>query len=249
MRDQSSRVFVVTGAASGIGQATAEQLVAGGDSVVLLDRDADRLRSISRTLDADRALARPVDVADEVQVAEAIGAGLARFGRLDGVVTSAGLFDSGDLVPLEDLDLAVFDRVIATNLRGTVLTLRAVLPHLESGSAIVTVASTAGLRGHGFGAAYTASKGAIVALTRLLAVQYGPKGVRVNCVCPGATAGEGMGSVFLDAEAGGPLVRDVPLRRVGQAAELGATIVALLGDSTSYLTGQIIAVDGGATSR
>lgn len=88
-----------------------------------------------------------------------------------------------------------------------------------------------------------------MALTRLLAVQYGPKGIRVNCVCPGATAAEGMGSVFLDAELGGPLVRYVPLRRAGQPAELGATLVALLSDSTSYVTGQIIAVDGGATVR
>jgi NAD(P)-dependent dehydrogenase (short-subunit alcohol dehydrogenase family) len=145
--------------------------------------------------------------------------------------------------------LDVLGRVIATNLRGTVLTVRAVLPHLGSGAAIVTVASTAGLRDHGFGAAYTASKGAIVALTRLLALQYGPKGVRVNCVGPGATAGEGMGAIFLDGEASAPMVRDVPLRRVGQAAELGATIVALLDDSTSYVTGQIIAIDGGATVR
>jgi 3-oxoacyl-[acyl-carrier protein] reductase len=99
------------------------------------------------------------------------------------------------------------------------------------------------------GAAYTTSKGAVVAQTRLAAVQYGPMGVRVNCVCPGATSGEGMGSTFLDPEFADSMTRDVPLRRVGAAAELGATITTLLSDDTSYLSGQVIAVDGGATAR
>ena len=111
----------------------------------------------------------------------------------------------------------------------------------------MTVASTAGLRGHGMGPAYTASKGAVVALTRLLAVQYGARGIRVNCVCPGATAGEGMGAAFADPELGRRMARGLPLGRVAQAGEVGAAIAALLSDEMSYVTGQVLAVDGGAT--
>jgi NADP-dependent 3-hydroxy acid dehydrogenase YdfG len=101
----TGRAFVVAGAASGIGQATAELLVEGGALVALVDRDIERLASISGTLGADRVLALPVDVTDEAQVAEEIHRVRARFHRLDGVVTSAGLFDPGDLAPLEDLEL------------------------------------------------------------------------------------------------------------------------------------------------
>lgn len=100
-------------------------------------------------------------------------------------------------------------------------------------AAVVTVASTAGLRGHGVGPSYTSSKKGVIALTRLAAFQYGAKGIRINCVCPGATAGEGMGAAFTDA---------------AMAARASADIT-LLSDETSYLTGQVIAVDGGAVIR
>lgn len=249
MGDFEGKVFLVTGAASGIGRGTTEHIVAGGGNVVLVDLDADRLAAVAATLGADRALVVPTDVTDGAAVAAAVAAGLERFGRLDGVVTSAGIFAEDDLAPIAAMDFDVFDRVLAVNLRGTLLTIHAALPHLDSGASIVTVASTAGLRGHGHGAAYTASKGAVVALTRLLAGQVGPSGIRVNCVCPGATAGEGMGANFRDPAFTAAMTKHVPLRRVGLAEEVGATIAALLGDNTSYVTGQVIAVDGGATSQ
>jgi NAD(P)-dependent dehydrogenase (short-subunit alcohol dehydrogenase family) len=242
------RAYLVTGAASGIGKGTATALVGAGATVALVDRDEDRLTSVASSLGAS-ARALPTDVADERQVAAAVDATVAAFGRLDGVATCAGVFDPADLVDLDALDMDVYDRVLGINLRGTVLVLRAALPHLGRGSAVVTIASTAGLRGHGFGPAYTASKGGVIALTRLLALQYGARGIRVNCVCPGATAGEGMGAAFLDADGSASLVAGVPLGRAGQAAELGATIASLLGDDHTYLTGQVIAVDGGATVR
>lgn len=243
------RTYLVTGAASGIGRGTAARLLAAGSNVVLADRDADALaRTMAALGPHERMLAADVDVTDEVAVAAAVDGAIARFGAIHGTVTSAGIFAPADLVDLEFVDLDVFDQVIAVNVRGTLITLRAVLPHLGAGGAVVTIASTAGLRGHGFGPAYTASKGAVVALTRLVAVQYGPRGIRANCVCPGATAGEGLGAIFTDPAEAAKASRGIPLRRVGDGGDLGATIAALLSDETRYVTGQILAVDGGVTS-
>src|SRR5262249_2061062 len=116
------RAYLVTGAASGIGKGTATALVAAGASVALLDRDEDRLTSVASSLGAS-ARALPTDVAEEVQVAAAVDATIAAFGRLDGVATCAGVFDPADLVDLDALDMDVYDRVLGINLRGTVLVL------------------------------------------------------------------------------------------------------------------------------
>ncbi len=255
MRGIEGRTFVVTGAASGIGRATSQRLADAGANVALLDRDVARAGEVASGLgggvggSGGRALAVACDVADEASVVAAVGAARDRFGALHGAVTSAGVFDVADLGDLEHTSVATFDAVLGVNLRGTFLVLKATLPHLGPGSSVVTVASTAGLRGHGVGAAYTASKGGVVALTRLAALQYGPKGIRVNCVCPGATAGEGMGATFADEATAARVSSDLPLRRVGTAEDVGATIAALLGDEAPYVTGQVIAVDGGATIR
>jgi len=216
----------------------------------MLDRDVDTLSVEAEKLGSEGA-ALPIycDVSDEVSVQAAITTAAAQLGSVHGLVTSAAVFDPGDLVDIHQLDLAVFDRVINVNLRGTALVLRAVLPLLGTGAAIVTVASVAGLVGHGFGTAYTASKGGVIALTRRIALRYGPNGIRANCVCPGATASEGMGAGFLDENVAANASATLPLRRIGQPDEIGATIATLLSDETSYVTGQIIAVDGGAVIR
>lgn len=249
MKGLQNRNYIVTGGASGIGRGTAIRLIEEGARVALLDLDP-RVPDIAAEL-GDPSVALPLhcDVADAEAVERAVHAAQNHFGALHGVVTSAGVFDERDLVPIGSIDLAAFDRVIGINLRGTVLVVNAAMPLLASGASIVLVASTAGLRGHGFGVAYTASKGGVIALTRLIALQQGPNGVRVNCVCPGATAGEGMGLTFNEPGFAAAMTADVPLRRVGTAAELGTTIVTLLSDDTSYMTGQVIAVDGGATIR
>ncbi len=252
MRPMDGRSVLVTGAASGIGRASAALLAAQGARVALVDRDAERLEAAAAAIEPavpGGVVTSVADVADEASVSDAVERAFGAFGGLDGLATCAGIFDPADLVEIGEVDLSVFDAVLGVNLRGTMLFLRAVLSRMGEGGAAVTVASTAGLRGHGFGPAYTASKGAVIALTRLAAVQYGPRGVRVNCVCPGATAGEGMGAVFADPVTAERVAADLPLRRVGQAADVAGTIAALLGDGTRSVTGQVLAVDGGATIR
>jgi dihydroanticapsin dehydrogenase len=250
MRGLAGRVILVTGAASGIGRATAERLVAEGACVALVDRDANGLAAVARAVGAGRVGAYRADVsrAEEVQVA--VDAAVGELGALHGVVTSAGIFDPVDLTPLGEADLEVFARVVAVNLTGTFLVVRAALPHLvHAGGAIVTVASTAGLRGHGRGAAYTASKGGVVALTRLVALQYAAQKVRANCVCPGFTATAMNRDVHDDPRFLRGVQKSVPLGRMGEAVELAGVICHLLSDDASYTTGQVIAVDGGATAR
>jgi NAD(P)-dependent dehydrogenase (short-subunit alcohol dehydrogenase family) len=250
VRGLRSNPFLVSGAAKGIGRGVAERLAAEGAALALLDRDGPALADLAAQLRAAGAnvVPLPADVADESAVREAVARGAAALGGLRGVATSAGIFDPDDMKLAAELDLATFQRVLSVNLGGTFLTIKHALPHLlASGGAIVTVASTAGLRGHGYGAAYTASKGGVVALTRLLAFQYGEKGVRANCVCPGATDTPMTGGVYRDPAYAAAVSRGIPQRRVAAAAEIAAAICFLLSDDASYTNGQIIAVDGGAT--
>jgi len=252
MTDLAGRHVLVTGAASGIGEATSTRLVRTGAAVALVDRDAERLAIVRDTLAAagGRVAALAVDVGDEDAVRTAVAEAVGALGPLRGVVTSAGIFDPGDLQRLGDVELAVFERTLRVNLVGTFLVVKHALPHLvEQGGAVVTIASTAGLRGHGSGSGYTASKGGVVALTRLLAEQYGPRNVRANCICPGATDTPMTGGAFREGELAARVRRGIPLGRVAHPDEIGAVACFLLSDEAGYVNGQILAVDGGATVR
>ena len=247
MNGLRDRPVLVTGAASGIGRSTCERLIAEGARVAMLDRDADLLATVARDL-GSAALPIVVDVSQEEPVRNAVSQSAAALGGLRGVVTSAGIFRPGDMQKLADVDFDTFSRTIAVNLAGTFLVVKYALPHLvREGGSIVTIASTAALRGHGFGSGYTASKGGVVALTRLLAFQYGDDKVRANCVCPGATDTPMTGGVYHQPERAKAMARVIPLRRVALPDEIGNTACFLLSDDASYLNGQVIAVDGGAT--
>jgi NAD(P)-dependent dehydrogenase (short-subunit alcohol dehydrogenase family) len=249
------RAVVVTGGGSGIGRATALEIAARGGAVSVLDRDSAGVEAtVALVTDAGgRALASPADVSDEDAVRDAVARSVAELGRLDGLVTAAGIFDGPDLQPLADVSLATFNRTIGVNLTGTFLAMKYTLPHLERAegearSSIVTIASTAGIRGHGFGSGYTASKGGVVALTRLAAVQYGPRGVRVNCICPGAVNTPMAAGAWDSAESQARMRRDIPLGVVAEAGDIGSVAGFLLSPDAHHLTGQVMAVDGGSTA-
>ncbi len=249
------RVVLITGGGSGIGRAVALEVTARGGAAAILDRDVEGTTATAAAVRAagGTAIELHVDVADDAAMHDAITTTVRTLGRLDGLVTAAGIFSPPDLQPLADVTLETFNHVLSVNLAGTFLAIKYAIPHLVRDhelprSSVVTIASTAGLRGHGYGSGYTASKGGVVALTRLVAVQYGPQGVRANCICPGAVDTPMTGGAWDSDESRARMKRDVPLGIVAQPENIASVAGFLLSPDAHHLTGQIMAVDGGTTA-
>lgn len=255
MADLDGMTILVTGASSGIGLATVRRLLEEGAVVFGTD-----VQEPTEQLEHDRFEFRTLDVRDHDATAAAVGAAAARTGRLDGVVTAAGVAGGGAVHTLAPEE---WERIISINLTGTYVTVhhalarmltqepRQLSPRGHSRGSIVTVASIEGLEGTSGGSAYNASKGGVVLLTRNMAIDYGRQGIRVNAICPGFIETPMMADVF---DMGGmEHVRDSfrdahALRRFGAPEEIAAVAAFLLGDDASFLTGQAVAVDGGYTA-
>ena len=240
----------MTGGGSGIGRATAERAASEGAAVAIVDRAADNAVETARLVSdaGGRAVAYPCDVGDDAAVAETVERIGRELGRVTGVVTAAGIFHGADLQPAHQVTVDDFVHVLRVNLVGTFAVIKHALPMLiDGGGAIVTIASTAAIRGHGYGAGYTASKGGVDALTRLLAVQYGAHDVRANCICPGGVDTPMTGGSFATDDAIARAKQRVPIGRYAQARDIGDVAIFLLSDDARYLTGQTIPVEGGAT--
>jgi NAD(P)-dependent dehydrogenase (short-subunit alcohol dehydrogenase family) len=239
---------IVTGGGSGIGRASAQRAAAAGARVAVVDRHADNADETVSLIGGDAARAYPCDVGDDEQVAATVAAAGRDLGRVTGVVTAAGIFHGPDLQPAHQVAVDDFVHVLRVNLVGTFAVIKHALPMLiEGGGAIVTIASTAAIRGHGYGAGYTASKGGVDALTRLLAVQYGAQNVRANCICPGGVDTPMTGGTFATDEAQARAKRLIPLGHYAQAEDIADVAMFLLSDDARYVTGQTIPVEGGAT--
>ena len=236
------RCVVVTGGASGIGQATVTRLVADGFRVAVLDLGDAAGSGAELTLRAD--------VTDPAEVVRAIEQVLAAFGRIDVLVNNAGITGSAQATICHETPIEDWDRVLSVNVRGPFLCTRAVLPTmLSQGSGhIITVASVAGLVAFPGRCAYTTSKGAAVLFTKSLAVDYASKGIRANAVCPGFVQTP-MTQWRLDVpELRAQVESTIPMGRVAQPEEIAEAIAMLASDRLVYLTGHSLVVDGGATA-
>ena len=244
------RVAVVTGASAGIGAALAEGLAAAGARVVLAARRAERLEELAGRLAAEgaEALAVACDVSAEPEVDRLVEATLRRFGRVDVLVNNAGIVT---IVAAEDEPLEEFRRTVDVNLIGVFLCAqRFGRVMLEAGrGSIVNVASVLGLVGSGQvkQAAYCAAKGGVVNLTRELAAQWARRGVRVNALAPGWFPSEMTADMFADDRSMKWVESRDPMGRPGRNEELVGPLLFLASDASSYVTGHILAVDGGWT--
>jgi meso-butanediol dehydrogenase / (S,S)-butanediol dehydrogenase / diacetyl reductase len=239
----TKKLALVTGAARGIGLATARLFVEQGWHVAMVDRDEDELVAASKTVDDAAHFICDVSIPEAIDAM--VAAVLERFGRIDAVVNNAGVADFG---PLEQTDFARWRRVMETNLDGVFLVSQATIPALKkTKGALCNIASISGLRASTLRVAYGTSKAAVMHLTKQQAAELGEYGIRANCVCPGpvrtklamAVHSQAIIDAYHDA---------IPLNRYGTERELAEVITFLCSDKASYVTGQIVAVDGGFES-
>ena len=244
---------MITGAASGIGEATTRLFVREGARVVMADVEVERGARIAAELGSECRFL-PTDVSQEGAVDAAVALAVADFGGLDCMFNNAGT--SGSTGSLEDIDMATFDRTVAIHLRGVFLGIRAAARVMrpQGRGSIINTSSVAGLSAGLAGHDYSACKAAIIQLTKTTANELGEDGVRVNAICPGAIATAIYGrAVGLDADTAqrtvgfmtSALSNAAPLRRSGQPLDIAEAALWLASDSSAYVNGQALAVDGG----
>jgi NAD(P)-dependent dehydrogenase (short-subunit alcohol dehydrogenase family) len=238
----NGRVCIVTGGAQGIGEACVRRFAREGAKPVIVDIDDTRGRALAQELGA---LYVHCDVGQKVEVESVVAQVLAAHGRIDVLVNNAGIFKAADFLEVTEAD---FDAVLRVNLKGSFLMGQAVAREMAKagGGAIVNMSSVNGVLAIPNIASYNVSKGGINQLTRVMALALADKGIRVNAVAPGTIATElAAKAVLTSEEAKRRIMSRTPLRRLGEPDEIADTVAYLASDAASYITGEIVVVDGG----
>lgn len=243
------KVAIITGAASGIGAATAIRFVAEGSNVLLVDTNSDGLATVLKSIgDNDHAQSMIADVQDESAVEACVRQAVNAWGRVDIVVNNAGI---GSSISLQDFTREEFDRIFGVNLRGPLLFCKHAIPAMTNGGSIVNIASISSTSGIPGQALYAPSKGGILQMTRQLAIEYAQQNIRVNAVAPGTIQTPML-------EGGDPermkrvlewLMKMHPVGRFGKPEEVANAILFLASDEASFITGANLPVDGGYTAQ
>jgi NAD(P)-dependent dehydrogenase (short-subunit alcohol dehydrogenase family) len=248
--DLAGKTAFITGASRGIGQAIAVAYAGAGADVALVARSADGLAETAASVEAAgrKAFVITADVTIPEQVSDAVSAAIDQLGHVDIVVNNAG--GSNFMVEFRDLRLAGWDKIMRLNLSSAVWVCHAFAPHLldRGQGSVINVASVAGVTSAPELSPYGASKAALISLSKTLAVEWGRRGVRVNALCPGWTATALNRDLWEHPEAGPARVANVPLGRWGRAEEMAGPALFLGSDASSYMTGQVLVVDGGQTT-
>ncbi len=247
--DLSGKNILVTGASSGLGRHFAQVLAAAGARVAVAARRTDRLADLQAEIEGrgGRALPIELDVRDGASVRAAVACAETELGPVHVLVNNAGVADSKPALELSEED---WDRVLDTNLRGAWLVAQETARHmvrLGHGGSIINIASILGLRGTAQVASYCAAKAGLINLTRVLATELAGDGVRVNALAPGYVVTD-LNRGFLESKAGAALLRRVPQRRFAELSDLDGPLLLLAADASRYMTGAVLAVDGGQSA-
>jgi NAD(P)-dependent dehydrogenase (short-subunit alcohol dehydrogenase family) len=248
------RVAVITGAGSGIGQAMARLFAREGARILAADVNESAAQETARMITEAGGACRTfaVDVSRPEQVRALIDEAISAFGRIDILCNNAGIGSTTDVVECEPDE---WDRVMTVNVKSVYLGCKYAIPHMlaQGGGVIVNTASVAGMVGLPKRASYSASKGAVIALTRQVAVEYVEQGIRVNCLCPGTVDSPWVGRLLQQADdpvaARQALVARQPLGRLGTPEEIAAAALYLVSDDAAFITGTGLVIDGGLTAR